>query len=122
MLVRILQQFHEKYPSASGYVLENSKGHPLELGQFSTRAIRPLLEKLGLEWKGYHAGRRGAETEMNRYTNGNSQITMHHFGHTKEVADAHYIKPLPEETRKVALRFDRALSAGSKRQKETVAR
>jgi hypothetical protein len=57
---------------------------------------------------------------MNRFTNGNSQITMHHFGHTKEVADAHYIKPLPEETRRVALRFDRALA--SKRQKETVAR
>jgi hypothetical protein len=40
---------------------------------------------------------------MNRYTKGNSQITSHHFGHTKAVADAHYIKPLPEETRIAAL-------------------
>jgi hypothetical protein len=48
--------------------------------------------------------------EMNRYTNGNSQITAHHFGHTKEVADAHYLKPLPEETKVAALKLDQALS------------
>ncbi|HEV2114791.1 MAG TPA: hypothetical protein VGR48_02120, partial [Terriglobales bacterium] len=46
---------------------------------------------------------------MNRYTNGNSQITSHHFGHTKAVADAHYIKPLPEETKVAALALDSAI-------------
>lgn len=111
VLVGILETFRAKYPSASGYVLENATGHPLELGQFSTRTIRPALKKLGLEWKGYHAGRRGAETEMNRFTNGNSQITMHHFGHSKEVADQHYVKPLPEETRRAALLLDGALAS-----------
>jgi hypothetical protein len=79
-----------------------------------------LLEKYGLKWKGYHAGRRGAETEMNRFTNGNSQITAHHFGHTTQVADGHYVKPLPEETRRVALAFDLALSDGNKGQQETI--
>src|SRR3954469_20474553 len=67
----------------------------------SLPAARP-----GLEWKGYYGGRRGAETEMNRYTHGNSQITSHHFGHTKAVADAHYIKPIPEETKIAALALD----------------
>jgi hypothetical protein len=47
---------------------------------------------------------------MNRYTNGNSETTSYHFGHTKAVADAHYIKPLPEETRVAALALDSALS------------
>ena len=46
---------------------------------------------------------------MNRYTNGNSQITSHHFGHTKAVADAHYIKPIPEETKIAALALDSTL-------------
>jgi hypothetical protein len=46
---------------------------------------------------------------MNRYTNGNSQITSHHFGHMKAVADAHYIKPLPEETKVAALALDATL-------------
>jgi integrase len=113
LLVSILNHYKlNGPPSVNGFVLENSAGNPLELGQFSTRTIRPLFKKHGLEWKGYHAGRRGAETEMDRYTNGNSQITSHHFGHSKEVADAHYVKPLPEETRKAALAFDRALSEG----------
>ena len=46
---------------------------------------------------------------MNRYT-GNSQVTAHHFGHTKQVADTHYIKPLPEETKVAALKLDRAFA------------
>jgi len=65
---------------------------------------------MGIAWKGYYGGRRGAETEMNRYTNGNSQVTAHHFGHTQQVADAHYIKPLPEETMVAALKLDQALA------------
>jgi hypothetical protein len=71
--------------------------------------IRPTFAAAGLEWKGYYGGRRGAETEMNRYTKDNSQITSHHFGHTKAVADAHYIKPIPEETQIAALALDNAL-------------
>lgn len=105
-------KFQESWPSSSGFVLGNGSGHPLEVGQVATRIVRPTLERLGLEWKGYHAGRRGAETEMNRYTNGNSQITMHHFGHTKKVADSHYVKPLPEETRRASLLLDGALASG----------
>ena len=61
------------------------------------------------ERKGLYAGRRGSETEMNRTTNGNSQITSHLFGHTKAVADSHYVKPLPDESAKAALDFDRRL-------------
>ena len=55
-------------------------------------------------------GRRGAETAMNGFTNGNSQVTSHHFGHSKAVADDYYIKPLPAETRIAALGLDSALA------------
>jgi len=47
---------------------------------------------------------------MNRFANGHSQITSHRFGHSKEVADSHYIKPLPDETNRAALAFDSALA------------
>jgi integrase len=100
-------------PTINGFTFENENGKPLDLGLFSTRHLRPALKAKGVEslWKGYHSGRRGAETEMQRHTNGNSQITSHHFGHSKEVADAHYTKPLPDETKKAALALDAALSA-----------
>jgi integrase len=118
LMVGILEHFRTSQ-SPTVYLFENSAGNPLDLGAYSVRVLRPLFERHGLEWKGFHAGRRGAETEMNRFTNGNSQITAHHFGHTKQVADAHYVKPLPEETRRVALAFDLALSDGNKGQQET---
>ena len=110
VLVSILKQFRAAFPSASGYVLENSKNHPLELGQYSTRVIRPMFKELGLEWKGYHAGRRGAETAMARHVNGDAQLVADHFGHSMEVAMQHYIKGVPEETRRAALALDGQLS------------
>jgi integrase len=105
----ILQEHMEAERSQRGFLLENSLGMPLDLDALARDVIRPVFAASGLEWKGYYGGRRGAETEMNRYTNGNSQITSHHFGHTKAVADAHYIKPIPEETKIAALALDSTL-------------
>jgi integrase len=106
----ILEAHRQSSVSRSGFILENTRGRPLDLYALARDVIRPALVKAGVAWKGYYGGRRGAETEMNRYTNGNSQVTSHHFGHTKAVADAHYVKPLPEETKVAALQLDRALS------------
>ena len=105
----ILEAYRHSRRSPSGFVLENTAGNPLDLYKLAREIIRPVFVIIGIEWKGYYGGRRGAETEMNRYTNGNSQITAHHFGHTKEVADTYYIKPLPDETRIAALAFDAAI-------------
>lgn len=116
LLCGILEQFCKAVPSTSGYLLENSAGNPLELGQYSTRTIRPLFKKLGLEWKGYHAGRRGAETAMARHVNGDAQVVAHHFGHSMEVAMEHYIKPVPADTRRAALALDGELSANKGQQ------
>jgi integrase len=108
-VVDILKEHMEAERSQRGFLLENSLGMPLDLDALARDVIRPMFKASGLEWKGYYGGRRGAETEMNRYTNGNSQITAHHFGHTKAVADANYIKPLPEETKIAALALDGTL-------------
>ena len=108
-VIGILKEHMEAERSQRGFLLENSLGMPLDLDALARDVIRPMFAASGLEWKGYYAGRRGSETEMNRYTNGNSQITSHHFGHTKAVADAHYIKPIPEETKIAALALDSTL-------------
>jgi integrase len=108
-LIHILAAYRQAKQSQLGFVLENSAGNPLDLDALAQKTIRPIFAASGLEWKGYYGARRGAETEMNRYTNGDSQITSHHFGHTKAVADAHYIKPLPDKTRTAAIALDAAL-------------
>jgi integrase len=108
-LVDILREHVKTERSQRGFLLENTLGNPLDLDALARDVIRPLFAASNLSWKGYYGGRRGAETEMNRYTKGNSQITSHHFGHTKAVADAHYIKPIPEETKIAALALDATL-------------
>lgn len=110
-LLSVLEDYR-RLPNVSGFVLENERARPVDLGAFGLTVIRPTLEALGLEWRGYYAGRRGSETEMNGFTNGNSQITSHYFGHTKAIADKHYVKPLPDATRAAALQFDSALGKG----------
>src|SRR5271165_1386397 len=109
VVIGILMEHMEAQRSQRGFLLENTLGMPLDLDALARDVIKPTFAASGLEWKGYYAGRRGSETEMNRYTNGNSQITSHHFGHTKAVADAHYIKPIPEETKIAALALDSTL-------------
>ena len=109
VVMGILKDHMEAQRSQRGFLLENTLGMPLDLDALARDVIKPTFAASGLEWKGYYAGRRGSETEMNRYTNGNSQITSHHFGHTKAVADAHYIKPIPEETKIAALALDSTL-------------
>ena len=81
----------------------------MKLIGLTTRAIRPALARLGYEWKTLFAGRRGAVTEMNRSTNGNTQIVSHHFGHSPEVEAANYLKAVPEDTKRAALALDSAL-------------
>lgn len=67
------------------------------------RDSRPTLKVHGYEWKQMYAGRRGAVTETNRYTKGNTQVAAYLFGHTPEIEAKNYLKELPDETRKAAL-------------------
>jgi integrase len=105
----ILKEHMNAQRSQRGFLLENTLGMPLDLDALARDVIRPTLAASGLQWKGYYGGRRGAETAMCGLTNGNCQVTAPHFGHTKAVADAYYVKPLPEETRLAALALDNTL-------------
>jgi integrase len=114
--VKSLARWQRLSVSQKGFVFENANGNPLELGTYGYRSLAPLFKHLGLEWKAFNSGRRGVETELGRYTNGNSQITSHHLRHSKEVADRKYFKPLPDETKKAVLAFDASLADVSRQQ------
>ena len=58
--------------------------------------IRPTLEKNQLEWKGFHAGRRGLGTVLRQIT-GNSTAGRDVLGHEDEaLTKDHYEGALPE--------------------------
>jgi integrase len=50
----------------SGWVFTAGNGSPLHLDNLVRREIRPLLEKAGMEWHGWHAFRRGLATNLQK--------------------------------------------------------
>ncbi len=48
----------------SGLMFASRKGTPLNLNNQVTRVIRPAFDRAGLEWKGWHAFRRGLATNL----------------------------------------------------------
>ena len=58
----------KRFPICGGELakLDTLKGTPLNLDNFAKRKIRPMLERLGLGWYGFHAFRRGLATKLNQ--------------------------------------------------------
>ena len=53
-----------KPPRAAGFMFPNRLGGALDLENLADRVIRPTLAEHGLEWKGWHAYRRGLATNL----------------------------------------------------------
>jgi integrase len=66
-----LQRFLERHRIVmgnpqNGWIFASGQGTPLHLDNLARREIRPLLEKAGMEWHGWHAFRRGLATNLQR--------------------------------------------------------
>jgi integrase len=46
------------------WLFENSKGGPADLREMVRRVMRPTCQRVGLQWKGLYAGRRGCATAI----------------------------------------------------------
>lgn len=78
------------------WLLPNTEGGALNMDQFAREVIRPALRKAGIEWRGYHAGRRGLGTALRAIT-GDSTAGRDVLGHaTTRVTEEHYEHRLPE--------------------------
>jgi integrase len=82
--------------SAGQFMLRNGEDKPLDLDSLNTRVIAPELEKAGLPWAGYYAGRRGFSSLMTD-TSGNPLNASGHLGHSDMTTTIkHYSKPQQE--------------------------
>ena len=91
----LLKEWRKKKPDWV-WVFQNSEGGALHLDHFAAEVIRPALDKEGIEWKGFHAGRRGLGTEL-RYITGDSTSGRDVLGHaTTQVTEGSYEHRLPE--------------------------
>jgi integrase len=102
----LLMLWRAKNPNGV-WVFTNSEGNALNMDMFANKVIKPALRKAKVEWKGFHAGRRGVGTKLRSLT-GNSTAGRDVFGHsTTRVTEEHYEHRLPED----ALRGMRLLEA-----------
>lgn len=89
------------------WVFPNTEGNAWDMADFANKVIKPPLKEAGIEWKGFHAGRRGLGTTLRSIT-GNSTAGRDVLGHTTtRVTEEHYEHTLPED----ALRGMRLLEA-----------
>lgn len=98
--VRLLVGLWRQKASGDGWVFPSERGTALSLDSVATRTIRPALDRAGVPWKGYHAGRRGLGTTLRALT-GNSNAGRDVLGHsTTRVTELHYEHAMPEEALK----------------------
>ena len=72
----------------------------MSLDSMAQRIIIPALKTKGIEWKGWHAGRRGCSTILTELT-GDALAARDILGHTTtKVTEQHYIGDIPEAGRK----------------------
>jgi integrase len=106
-LVRGLLTLWKRKAGDGVWVFPNSEGNAWDMADFANTTIKPTLKKARIEWKGFHAGRRGLGTELRSLT-GNSTAGRDVLGHsTTRVTEEHYEHTLPAD----ALRGMRLLEA-----------
>ncbi len=91
----LLTLWHTK-SNGSEWMFPSERDTPLNLDLLAVNIIRPAMQKAGVPWKGYHAGRRGLGAKLKALT-GNSAAGKDMLGHFDErVTQEHYERPLPE--------------------------
>jgi len=68
-VIRQLAEILESYRSSignptTGVIFHTGSGEPMDLDKLAQRAIRPVIESLGLEWYGWHGFRRGIASNL----------------------------------------------------------
>ena len=87
----------QKLAKVPDWVFPNSAGEAWDMANFASKVITPILKKSKIEWKGFHAGRRGLGSELRSIT-GNSTAGRDVLGHTStRVTEAHYEHTLPAD-------------------------
>src|SRR5438552_4052845 len=84
-LGRLLEAWRQKSgASTTGWLFPNERGtRPINLRDRARNNIKPVLEKAGVEWKGYHAGRHCLGTLLTGLT-GTALAPKEALGHTTQ--------------------------------------
>jgi len=93
----------------AGPIFVNSLGRPLDLDGLYQRAMREVLQKSGIPWKGWHGFRRGLASNLNRLGVDDSIIQGILRHSTVATTQNHYIKTAPADAIAAMRRLSQAL-------------
>ena len=89
-----MRLWHMKWQHpANGLVFPNQSGDkPININDVSARIIGPTLKKVGLEWEGFYACRRGFGTTMYDTVGASVEEIAAAMGNSPAVVAKHYVK------------------------------
>jgi integrase len=86
------------------WVFPNTEGNAWDMADFANKVIKPALREAAIDWKGFHAGRRGLGAKLRAIT-GDSTAGRDVFGHsTTRVTEQHYEEDRLPEVALVAMK------------------
>jgi integrase len=103
---------HRKANPMTAWVFEDPRVFPLELATLGSKVIKKVLQGTGVEWRGFHAFRRGLATRL--YNNrtpietvgkilrhgSGSEVTLKHCVEVEEKTNAAALQNLPMKSKK----------------------
>jgi integrase len=103
---------HRQANPGTSWVFEGPRVFPLELATLGSKVIKKVLQGTGVEWRGFHAFRRGLGTRL--YNNGTpietvgkilrhgsgSEVTLKHYVEVEEKTKAAALQNLPMKSKK----------------------
>jgi integrase len=107
-LVRRALEAHKKRVPENDFIFAGSTGQPLRIENVLRRDMRPILDKKKLEWKGWHAFRRGLASNLNEL--GTPPKTIQTILRHSEMATTMdtYVQPVAKQSHAAMKKLERA--------------
>jgi integrase len=101
-----------------GLLFQSRKGTPLNLDNLARRDMRPTLERVGLQWHGWHAFRRGLATNLKQLDvdDKSIQAILRHADYSTTMNS--YVQPVPESVKEGMKRFEQLVGTTCARKSE----
>lgn len=111
-----LEVQHKRVPKDNPWIFPGERcGRPLRLENTLRREMMPALKKAKIEWRGWHAFRRGVGTILNSLGVDPKTIQSILRHARVETTQAFYVKPLDKATKAAMGKLSRAFSARMKK-------
>lgn len=114
-IVRRSLEAHRKRTPDAGFIFAGSTGKPLRIENVLRRDMRPILDKHGIEWKGWHGFRRGLASNLNQL--GADAKTIQAILRHSELSTTMdiYVQPVPKESHAAMKKLERAFSKSKRK-------